>query len=411
MRETRAGKSWSKSAGCGVQGQAVRVGGDDLPDVLADQGLAVAGEAAGEVVVAVLGGEVTDQHLPCRTGAGGGAGCGHGGVGESRPGGGAGVVELALQRWVGPLQAGASGDHPEGVRQQPHRPLDQPLEVAAGAVTDVLERVEQDDRHDLLAVGEADELPRQQVRVEGQCVQVGFGLQQVRQPGAARERAYGLAAFAQRTDEGAGDLADDRADGAGQHERLGDIGERGLHLLRQRLPEPRAQTCAPQILLQRFAGVVGLPIAAQRQVDGGQRSADPGQGGPDGQHDLLEVRADGSGEVDAHGQDPVGRPAGRAPLVGSASGVGERRLQRPRQDRLTDPAHPVEDENVTTGRLEVLRVEAGGGDVLEVLGERGRDRLPLRGPVRERLVSLHAAVVRTEQGPEIPACHVRPPER
>ncbi|MET7852273.1 hypothetical protein [Streptomyces avermitilis] len=47
-----------------VEGQAVRAGGDDLPDVLADEGLAVAGETPGEVVAAVLGGEVADQRLP-----------------------------------------------------------------------------------------------------------------------------------------------------------------------------------------------------------------------------------------------------------------------------------------------------------------------------------------------------------
>lgn len=393
-----------------VQGQAVRAGGDDLPDVLADQGLAVAGEAPGEVVVAVLGGEVADQHLPYRAGVGrGGTGCRHGGVGESGPGGGAGVVELALQRWLGPLQAGAPRDHPEGVRQKPHRPLDQPLQVAAGAVADVLERVQQDDRHHLLALGEAGELPRQQVRIEGQGVQVGFGLQQVRQPGTARQGPYGLAAFAQRADEGAGDLADDRADRAGQHERLSDVGERGLHLLRQRLPEPGAQPGAAQVLLQRFAGVVGLSVAAQRQIEGGQRAPDPGEGGPDRQHDLLEVGAGGAGEVDTYGQDPVRRPARRAPLGGPASGVGERRLQRPGQGRLADTTHAMEDEHVPSGHLEVLGVEAGGTDVLEVLGERSRDRLPLRLPVRERLRGLHAAVVRAEQCPEIPAaCHIHP---
>ncbi|MEH0416156.1 hypothetical protein [Streptomyces sp. B21-083] len=128
------------------------------------------------------------------------------------------VVELPLQGGVGPLQPGAAGDHPEGVRQQPHRPLDQPFQVAAGAVADVLERVQQHDRNGLLAVGEAGELPGQQVGVEGEGVQVGFGLEQVR----------GLASLAQCADEGAGDLADGRADGAGQHECPGDLGECGL---------------------------------------------------------------------------------------------------------------------------------------------------------------------------------------
>ncbi|GAA2605824.1 hypothetical protein GCM10010304_64910 [Streptomyces roseoviolaceus] len=70
----------------------------------------------------------------------------------------------------------------------------------------------------LSAVGEAVQLPRQRVRVEGQGVQVGFGLQQIRRPGAAGQGPYGLAAFAQRADESAGDLLDSRADRAGRHQ-------------------------------------------------------------------------------------------------------------------------------------------------------------------------------------------------
>ncbi|WP_194236455.1 hypothetical protein [Streptomyces acidicola] len=46
------------------------------------------------------------------------------------------------------------------------------------------------------------------MRGRGQGVQVGFGLQQVREPVAPGQGAYGLAAFAWRTDEGAGGLAD-----------------------------------------------------------------------------------------------------------------------------------------------------------------------------------------------------------
>lgn len=41
-----------------VAGEPVRAGHDDLPYGFADQGLSVADEAAGEVVAAVLGGEV-----------------------------------------------------------------------------------------------------------------------------------------------------------------------------------------------------------------------------------------------------------------------------------------------------------------------------------------------------------------
>ncbi|WP_435243625.1 hypothetical protein [Streptomyces cucumeris] len=65
----------------------------------------------------------------------------------------------------------------------------------AGAGADVLERVDQGDRHDAFALGEAGELPRHQVRIEGQCVEVGFGLK----PAASCQGPYGLAAFAQRT--------------------------------------------------------------------------------------------------------------------------------------------------------------------------------------------------------------------
>ncbi|GDY79570.1 hypothetical protein SAV31267_090550 [Streptomyces avermitilis] len=83
MRETSAGKSASKSADCGLRGtagaaglrisrdrqvqverQAVRTAGYDGADVACDEGLPVAGQATGEVVVRVLFGEVTDQDLP-----------------------------------------------------------------------------------------------------------------------------------------------------------------------------------------------------------------------------------------------------------------------------------------------------------------------------------------------------------
>jgi hypothetical protein len=66
----------------------------------------------------------------------------------------------------------------------------------------------------------------------------------------------------------------------------------------------------------------------------------------DRQHDLLEVGAGGAGEVDAYGQDPVGRPSGLAPLGRPPSDVGERRLQHPGQGRLADAAPSVEDERV-----------------------------------------------------------------
>ncbi|MGW2052090.1 hypothetical protein ACWCPF_44320 [Streptomyces sp. NPDC001858] len=91
-----------------------------------------------------------------------------------------------------------------------------------------------------------------------------FGLEQVHAPGAVADGPDGLAAFPQRTYEGTGDFADGRADGARQHERLGDVGGRGLL----------------------------------------------GEGGPDGQRELFEVGADRAREVDAYGhQLSAGRPA------------------------------------------------------------------------------------------------------
>ncbi|WP_326770920.1 hypothetical protein [Streptomyces sp. NBC_01591] len=52
------------------------------------------------------------------------------------------------------------------------------------AVAGVLERVEQDYRHDGFVGGEPGELPGQQVRVVGQGVDVRLGVQEVREQGA-----------------------------------------------------------------------------------------------------------------------------------------------------------------------------------------------------------------------------------
>ncbi|MBP8534071.1 hypothetical protein [Streptomyces sp. MK37H] len=85
-----------------VERQAVRALGDDRADVGADQRLAVLGEAACEVGVAVLGGEVADQVLAIAAGGLGRLFC----LGcEAGPGVGAGEVQLSLQSGVGPRQA------------------------------------------------------------------------------------------------------------------------------------------------------------------------------------------------------------------------------------------------------------------------------------------------------------------
>jgi hypothetical protein len=77
-----------------VEGQAVGPVGDGAAHLGADQRLPALGQAAGEMGIAVLGGEVADQDLPyggAALGAGAGQACG-----EVGPGGGAGPVELSL---------------------------------------------------------------------------------------------------------------------------------------------------------------------------------------------------------------------------------------------------------------------------------------------------------------------------
>lgn len=90
-----------------VEGQAVGAGGDRGADVGADEGLVVLDQAAGEVGVAVLGGEVTDQVLAAGRRGSSGLRDRGGGGGQAGPGVGAGPVELAVQRGVGPRQAAA----------------------------------------------------------------------------------------------------------------------------------------------------------------------------------------------------------------------------------------------------------------------------------------------------------------
>ncbi|MET7519538.1 hypothetical protein ABZS88_40335 [Streptomyces sp. NPDC005480] len=166
------------------------------------------------------------------------------------------------------------------------------------------------------------------MRVVRECIDVRLGLQQVGQARAAGQRPHGLAAFAQRTDQRAGDFADDRADRAGRQQRLGDVGERGLHLLWQHLAEPASQAAAAQVLLQRLAGMHLFPVAAQRDVEGGQRPAELREGEPQREQDLLGIGAGRAGQVDAHRNDPHSGPGGLAPLLGPAR-PAERGLDLP----------------------------------------------------------------------------------
>lgn len=123
-------------------------------------------------------------------------------------------------------------------------------------------------RHDPACGRELGDLPGQQMRVVGERVDVGFGLQKVGQSCTPGEGSHGLAALAQRPYERAGHFAVDRSDGAGQQQRLGDVCEHGLHLLRQCLPGPGGQAAAAQVLLQWLAGVLVLPVPAQGQIEG-----------------------------------------------------------------------------------------------------------------------------------------------
>lgn len=173
--------------------------------------------------------------------------------------------------------------------------------------------------------------------------------------------------------------------------------------------EAGAESGALEVVLQRFAGVGGVPVAAQCDVEGGQRPAEVlGEGEAHGQDDALEVAARRAGQVDADRQDPALGPGVLAPLGGAVFGVGEGCLQLARQGGLADAADAVEDEQVVAGRFEVLDVEAGLADVLQVVGERGRDRSPLGLPVGERLVGAQLPVVRAEQCPQVAACHDYP---
>ncbi|MEU2956707.1 hypothetical protein [Streptomyces xanthochromogenes] len=152
-----------------VQGEPVGAGGDRG----ADEGLAAVDEAAGEVVVAVLGGEVTDQVLAAA-----------GPVGQAGPGSGSGPVELPVQGGIGPRQAGAATDDEVHVGKEPHQALQEAFEVAV-AVGGVLEGVQQHHRRDPRLHGHVRQIPGQQVQIVGQGLEVGGGLQQGRGPRGA----------------------------------------------------------------------------------------------------------------------------------------------------------------------------------------------------------------------------------
>ncbi|MFF2721380.1 hypothetical protein [Streptomyces sp. NPDC058011] len=112
------------------------------------------------------------------------------------------------------------------------------------------------------------------MRIEAERLHIGPGFQEVGEARAPGERADGLPPLPQGPYKGAGDLCDGCAHGAGQQQRLGDVGHGRLHLLRHRFAEPAGQAAAAQVLIQVLAGVLGLLVAAQRQVEGEERAAE-----------------------------------------------------------------------------------------------------------------------------------------
>ncbi|MET9733490.1 hypothetical protein ABZZ79_23395 [Streptomyces sp. NPDC006458] len=200
------------------------------------------------------------------------------------------------------------------------------------------------------------------------------------------------------------------ADCAGQEQGLGDIAEGGLHLLRQggSGAEAAQQPAPAQVVLDRFARVVVLPVAAQGEVEGGHRPAELGDGKADGEDDAFEVHSRGAREIDTDRQGPLLWVGRRFPLRRAVFAEGQRCLDLAGERGLADPAHTVEHEDVAAGSLQVLHGEVRTGHVPYVLGEAGHYGLPLCLPVRERLTGGDAPVVRAEQRSKVPPCHSSP---
>ncbi|MEV1062608.1 hypothetical protein [Streptomyces sp. NPDC050263] len=106
------------------------------------------------------------------------------------------------------------------------------------------------------------------------------------------------------------------ADGAGQEQGLGDIAEGGPHLLGQggSGAEAALQPAPAQVVLDRFARVVVLPVATQGEVEGGHRPAERGDGKTDGEDDAFEIHARGAREIDTDRQSPLLGVGRRFPL-------------------------------------------------------------------------------------------------
>ncbi len=241
------------------------------------------------------------------------------------------------------------------------------------------------------------------MRVVGQRLQVGGGFQQGRGPcGAGQGFGAGLP-LAQRRHERACELSGCGADQARQCQSGGDFTDTGLELLGQHFGEAARESGAPDVLVQRFAGVDGLPVVAQGHVEGGQRAAEgSGEREADRQDDPLEVRAGrrGAGQVDPDGQERLG-PGGCAPLVGAVLGAGQRGFDLAEEGGLAYAADTVKDDHIGAGRFEVFHVKAGGAGAAQVLLERGGDQGPLVLPIGERLRGVERRVVGAEQRTQV----------
>jgi hypothetical protein len=94
--------------------------------------------------------------------------------------------------------------------------------------------------------------------------------------------------------------------------------------------------------------MVGLPVPAQRQIEGRQRPTELSDRETDHHHDAFEVDAGRPGEVDAHRQNPSGGPGRLRPLDGPLL-AGEGGFELAGQRRLADPSDPVEDDHIPAG--------------------------------------------------------------
>lgn len=376
-----------------MEGQAVGPVGDHDADGGGDERPAVLDQAAGEMVVAVLGGEVPQQVLPplrrararrrrrARRG------------GQAGPGGGAGPVELPVQGRFGPLQPGAAADDEQAAGHQPHHTLQQPLEVAV-AVGSVLEGVQQDRRRDLLAVRQPGKLPRQQMRVVGQRLQIGFGLQQRGQPRAAGQRLHRLAPLAQRPDQRVGDLPRRcRAAAAPGRRRSGRSASAAAAPCRTVRPARRGRGWPPTGRRDaappssRAARCRRRAAAAQQQ-----RRARPGWSARRPRTWCRRSGPGRSGRARSSARPRPVHPTGRAAARTSPPG-----FELAQEGGLAYAAHSVEGHDVGARRFEVGWVEAGGGGVPQVFFRRGGEQLPLALTVGERLARIDG-LVRAEQG-------------